>query len=664
MKLFILLIIIFCCITTQIIPQAYEKYIWRDSVETNININQSAKKISSINLTTSHPIDVMVVIMGILDNPTNDNSWPKIENPKEYPNELFPLLGTFWDKTLLRKHIEKNGPIDLEDWIIPQMQDYFDFNSNGKFKINLIVPKTSDGKLYITDFPYEYLVSRNENSKAGMIMRYQNWKIIAENILSKIAADHPGILSNVKLLNLVYLVTGEEYSRDNYVAYSPDVKFSFTSPTGQIFYNGFVTTSFSTDPILHEIFHRVGSIVGTPDGFEGLPDRTTSEFYEAPQNMTWGHDIMCNKGQIPSENALFGVPPMLTTDRMFFEWIEPEEVITISFENREKIKLIDVNSKVPSDLIGKYFRAAKIMIHENFDGDLDEYFLLEFRNGSGFDRNFYNIYETNVHTGMLIWHIKENTNLLNRERHNDHFYDLEVAVPYNGWLGTPVPNDDFPRYYSISGDAKSRTNDAGDYDYLDDSSSPPYLPDGGVHRWELSDTTHPQWRPYYLRRNTLTTDFFTDKILRGNIVNRITNTTRPSTKDWAGHLTDIAVYNIKQYDDYMTFDVTYDGAVLSVDKEINEDFVYTLSNNYPNPFNPETTIEYNIPSEKSGTQQQQVKLVVYDILGNQVSTLINAIQSPGKYKVVFNGTKLSSGIYYYRITAGSFVKTNKMILVK
>ena len=59
-----------------------------------------------------------------------------------------------------------------------------------------------------------------------------------------------------------------------------------------------------------------------------------------------------------------------------------------------------------------------------------------------------------------------------------------------------------------------------------------------------------------------------------------------------------------------------------------------------------------------------VRLVIYDILGKEVTTLVNQKQKPGKYEVTFDATNLSSGIYYYQLTAGNFIKTNKMILLK
>ena len=87
---------------------------------------------------------------------------------------------------------------------------------------------------------------------------------------------------------------------------------------------------------------------------------------------------------------------------------------------------------------------------------------------------------------------------------------------------------------------------------------------------------------------------------------------------------------------------------------------YSLSQNYPNPFNPATVIRYQITNSKN----QKVTLKVFDAVGKEVVTLVNENQSPGEYEVTFDGNKLSSGIYYYNLTAGDFSETKKMMLVK
>ncbi len=91
----------------------------------------------------------------------------------------------------------------------------------------------------------------------------------------------------------------------------------------------------------------------------------------------------------------------------------------------------------------------------------------------------------------------------------------------------------------------------------------------------------------------------------------------------------------------------------------------TLSQNYPNPFNPTTTIEYSIPFVKTlHATSQHVQLKIYDILGKEVATLVNKKQTAGNYKITFDASRLTSGIYYYKITAGEFTQVRKMILVK
>ena len=86
--------------------------------------------------------------------------------------------------------------------------------------------------------------------------------------------------------------------------------------------------------------------------------------------------------------------------------------------------------------------------------------------------------------------------------------------------------------------------------------------------------------------------------------------------------------------------------------------VFSLEQNYPNPFNPTTVIKFGIP--KSGL----VKLVVYDLLGRTVETLVNEYKEAGSYKADFNATNLASGVYFYRLESGDFTSVKKMLLVK
>jgi spore coat protein A len=85
---------------------------------------------------------------------------------------------------------------------------------------------------------------------------------------------------------------------------------------------------------------------------------------------------------------------------------------------------------------------------------------------------------------------------------------------------------------------------------------------------------------------------------------------------------------------------------------------YSLDQNYPNPFNPSTTINFSVP------ENSQVTLKIFDVLGSEVSTLINQVVPAGNHEVQFDATGLPSGVYFYNLTAGNFVQNKKMMLMK
>ena len=85
---------------------------------------------------------------------------------------------------------------------------------------------------------------------------------------------------------------------------------------------------------------------------------------------------------------------------------------------------------------------------------------------------------------------------------------------------------------------------------------------------------------------------------------------------------------------------------------------YKLYNNYPNPFNPSTTIKYSV------AENTFVSLKIYDVAGSEVGTVVNREQAAGEYEIDFNAESLTSGVYIYKIQAGDFVQTKKMILMK
>lgn len=121
----------------------------------------------------------------------------------------------------------------------------------------------------------------------------------------------------------------------------------------------------------------------------------------------------------------------------------------------------------------------------------------------------------------------------------------------------------------------------------------------------------------------------------------------------------VRMYNTDNPSDYVenTFSVEVSGVGINNISSIADS--YSLSQNYPNPFNPSTNINFSLP------KSQSVSLKVYDILGNEVASLLNNESlSSGQYKIDFNASSLSSGIYYYTLSTSDFVNTKKMLLIK
>ncbi|HJL74015.1 MAG: T9SS type A sorting domain-containing protein [Candidatus Marinimicrobia bacterium] len=97
---------------------------------------------------------------------------------------------------------------------------------------------------------------------------------------------------------------------------------------------------------------------------------------------------------------------------------------------------------------------------------------------------------------------------------------------------------------------------------------------------------------------------------------------------------------------------------LGIDDNVNIAKGYELNQNYPNPFNPVTNISYSVP------EAGQVKLAVFNVLGEEVSTLVNNVVTPGTHIATWNAGSMPSGVYFYRIEAGSFTQTRKLLLIK
>ena len=127
--------------------------------------------------------------------------------------------------------------------------------------------------------------------------------------------------------------------------------------------------------------------------------------------------------------------------------------------------------------------------------------------------------------------------------------------------------------------------------------------------------------------------------------------------------------------DFTTYSSTLKGCIINgivygdtsvvtdVDNSHPNVYSYKLEQNYPNPFNPTTKIKYTI-ANVGASLMKPVRLIVFDVLGKEVATLVNEQKPAGSYVVEFDASLLPSGVYFYQLKAGSFVKTNKMILLR
>lgn len=105
-------------------------------------------------------------------------------------------------------------------------------------------------------------------------------------------------------------------------------------------------------------------------------------------------------------------------------------------------------------------------------------------------------------------------------------------------------------------------------------------------------------------------------------------------------------------------DTTIFNPFTNIKSSLTLPFKYMLHQNYPNPFNPSTTISFSLH------KPEKVELKVFDLLGREVAFLLNGYKPAGEHKVEFDGSNLSSGIYFYRLQTGIYSSVKKMILMK
>ncbi|MCU7513508.1 MAG: hypothetical protein HF300_13175 [Ignavibacteria bacterium] len=536
-------------------------------------LNAPPAQVNSLKLAGNYKELVIVVSF-----PDRDNSYPRIKS-----NDQFPLLGSFPDGRLLNDYVKsKGGSISADEWHKPALNHYFNSHSGGMYKVDFNFLKQKDGKAYTTKSP---LASWIKKHKEADDVIWVFWNEMASEAAEKIYAENPNIFKGVQAIHMVFTgINKNEFNTQHGGTVSWDVKLK--NKKGMVLYDGPISIQRDLGSIAHERMHIIGRLHGSPKGFTGFPDRGYDvEAGEGHYNILWGYDMMYHNASIPSQHSLYGLPPILSHDLIYLGWIKPEEIIVINknnYKNYDEIKLSDVNYPLTSQQItGGYRRIAKVMIRENFMGGKDEYFLIEFHNATEFDKNFANYDEypkEGYNKGILIWHIKETKDNVNV--FGDNLIDLEAAVPYNGFNGDPVPDDNYPR-----DDYKRPKNWNGmmgdDFDYLDDGKQKniggnhwvyEYLPDGGRSEWEVS-TKGMTWGWYpkdpsrFPRLQSMRSDFFTDEKIKGHRSDEFTDDTRPSTKSWGGYYggnkdespqkTGISVTDIKRHGSYMTLKITY-----------------------------------------------------------------------------------------------------------
>jgi len=150
--------------------------------------------------------------------------------------------------------------------------------------------------------------------------------------------------------------------------------------------------------------------------------------------------------------------------------------------------------------------------------------------------------------------------------------------------------------------------------------------------------------------------FWTDLV----IINFVSNGIVPFTSSvfWSIYSKYWQVYDSDNFSSWELGNFDYISTLTPVENIENDINSFKVSQNYPNPFNPTTKIRYSVP------QSSNVMIKIFDILGNEIETLVDEEKSVGTYEITWYAEQLPSGIYFYRLQADSFVETKKMILMK
>jgi tetratricopeptide (TPR) repeat protein len=637
---------------------------------------QASTKVTSINLTGN--FHELVIAIGF---PDRNPYYPRL-----YANSDYPLIGVFANGTLLKDYVDQQGgSIPIDAWYKPAFDAYFITQSNGLYNVDFKFVKKPNGTPYTTTNTFSYF--RNLNGSDVNVIYNHLYSIVSET-LRNIYADSSNIFTGISAVHCIFNVQGETLTtKSEFWAEhggTIDNIVTIRNSLNQIIYSGPISYQWNPDPVIHERMHLMGVISDYPSDFAGFPDRGYDALIQQGHgNLTGNYDVMYHNGNvIPDQYSLYGLLPINTHDLMFLGWIASDEILTIRNQNLTGVKLADVNNTLTSQQKSNgFYRVAKIMLHENYDGDWDEYLLIEFHNATGFDKNFTNYDEPSnnkYNKGLLIWHIKETTNLLGQG--SDNMIDVVPAVPYNGYYSNPVPNDSYPGHNPYN---RSNYNgmSSGENDYLDDLKETlvtypdiynfDYMPDGGRHIWETTTTAYrpytwynyPSGTNWFYRTMSMKSDLFTDATVNGRVNNKITGNTTPSTKDWSGSQSYLSITNVQRVSDYMTFDIQYNVLSGTLSQNTTIDGVALLSADLIVPSGITLTIKsgsnvnlnnYSIISTGGTiTKESNVTfntLVAYLKDGTTIKGYCGSIQS------ACNNTTSGGTIYTVEILSGTYTE--------
>ncbi len=272
------------------------------------------------------------------------------------------------------------------------------------------------------------------------------------------------------------------------------------------------------------------------------------------------------------------------------------------------------------------------------DSGNDNYIILKYTFKNNSDINYSNFY-----TGIFFdWDIDEegydkNITRFNSQNNFGYIYHSDENKPF---IGMALLTNATTGFYGIQNDT-SNNSDVSIYYGFTDKDKWKTLSNGlGKTDAGPADVSCViSAGPYQLQANSTLEVAFS--ISAGIDLNSIINSVKNSREKYSSVISDV-----KEKEDELPIE-------------------FSLSQNYPNPFNPSTTIEYSIPSkEQLGATMQIVTLKVYDILGREVAVLVKKAQAPGNYRVVFDASSISSGVYLYKLTYDNFVGSKKLIFLK